>query len=44
MGKELVKSICGMCSVRCPIEVEVVDGKAEYIQGNPDAPGIMGSL
>jgi thiosulfate reductase/polysulfide reductase chain A len=33
-----------MCSVRCPIEVEVVDGKAEYIQGNPDAPGIMGSL
>ncbi|BDQ37121.1 thiosulfate reductase [Pseudodesulfovibrio nedwellii] len=44
MSKEYVKSICGMCSVRCPIEVEVVDGKAEYIQGNPDAPGIMGSL
>ncbi len=44
MAKEFVKSICGMCSVRCPIEVEVVDGKAEYIQGNPDAPGIMGSL
>jgi len=44
MGKKFVKSICGMCSVRCPIEVEVVDGKAEYIQGNPDAPGIMGSL
>lgn len=44
MGKEFVKSICGMCSVRCPIEVEVVNGRAEYIQGNPDAPGIMGSL
>jgi len=33
-----------MCTVRCPIQVEVVDGKVEYIQGNPKAPGIMGSL
>ncbi|NDV18304.1 molybdopterin-dependent oxidoreductase [Pseudodesulfovibrio sp. JC047] len=44
MKKEYVKSICGMCTVRCPIEVEVVDGKVEYIQGNPDASGIEGSL
>ncbi|MBI9079301.1 MAG: molybdopterin-dependent oxidoreductase [Pseudodesulfovibrio sp.] len=44
MSKEYVNSICGMCSVRCPIQVEVVDGKAEYIQGNPKAAGIMGSL
>ncbi len=44
MSKEYVNSICGMCSVRCPIQVEVVDGKAEYIQGNPKAPGLMGSL
>ncbi len=44
MSKEYVYSICGMCSVRCPIQVEVVDGKAEYVQGNPHAAGLMGSL
>ena len=44
MNKEYVNSVCGMCSVRCPIQVEVVDGKAEYIQGNPKAAGIMGAL
>jgi len=37
MSKEYVNSMCGMCSVRCPIQVEVVDGKAEYIQGSPKA-------
>jgi thiosulfate reductase/polysulfide reductase chain A len=44
MSKEYVYSVCGMCTVRCPIQVEVVDGKAEYIQGNPHAAGILGSL
>ena len=44
MSKEYVNSLCGMCSVRCPIQVEVVDGKAEYVQGNPKAAGIMGAL
>ncbi len=44
MSKTYVNSLCGMCSVRCPIQVEVVDGRAEYIQGNPKAAGIMGSL
>lgn len=44
MSKEYVNSICGMCTVRCPIRVEVVDGKAEYVQGNPAAAGIEGSL
>lgn len=41
MSKEYVNSICGMCSVRCPIKVEVVDGKAEYIEG---AKSLKGSL
>ncbi|WP_243545346.1 molybdopterin-dependent oxidoreductase [Pseudodesulfovibrio tunisiensis] len=44
MGKKKVYSICGMCSVRCPIEVEVENGKAVYIQGNSHAGGIEGSL
>ena len=44
MTKEHVYSICGMCTVRCPIQVEVEDGKVTYIQGNPHAGGIEGSL
>lgn len=41
MSKEYVNSICGMCTVRCPIKVEVVDGKATYIEG---AKSLNGSL
>ncbi|CZE47769.1 thiosulfate reductase PhsA [Campylobacter geochelonis] len=32
---KFVPSVCEMCSTRCPIEVEVVDGKCKIIQGNP---------
>lgn len=31
-----IYSMCGMCSVRCPIEVHVKDGKIVWIQGNPN--------
>ena len=41
MSKEYVNSMCGMCSVRCPIKVEVVDGKAEYIQGGKPLNGSL---
>ncbi|BDQ33455.1 molybdopterin-containing oxidoreductase family protein [Pseudodesulfovibrio portus] len=41
MTKEYVYSICGMCSVRCPIKVEVVDGKAEYIEGGVPLKGSL---
>jgi len=44
MNKEYVYSICGMCTVRCPIQAEVVDGRVEYIQGNPHAGGLELSL
>ncbi len=44
MGTKQVYSICGMCSVRCPIEVEVTDGRSTSIQGNPHAAGIEGAL
>ena len=33
-GKRTVYSICGMCSVRCPMEVTVEDGRATWLQGN----------
>ena len=36
-------TMCGMCAVRCPIEVTVRDGKPNWIQGNPNG-GIGTSL
>ena len=39
-----VYSLCGMCAVRCPIRVEVQDGKARWIEGNPHVAGIEGSM
>lgn len=42
--RQLVFSVCGMCSVRCPIQVEVVDGRVTWIEGNPYIPGMEGSL
>lgn len=42
--KRKVFSNCGMCSVRCPIQVEVEDGKVTWIEGNPYVPGMEGSL
>jgi len=42
--KESVFSICGMCTVRCPIQVEVEDGVVKWIEGNPNDPGMAGRL
>ncbi len=42
--KTSVFSNCGMCSVRCPIKVEVTDGRVTWIEGNPYVPGMEGSL
>ena len=44
MSKDQVYSICGMCTVRCPIMTEVENGEVSFIQGNPHASGIEGSL
>jgi len=41
---ESVFSICGMCTVRCPIQVEVEDGVVKWIEGNPQDPGMAGRL
>ena len=33
--KKTVYSICGMCTVRCPIRVEVENNEVTWIEGNP---------
>ena len=33
-GRRSVFSMCGMCATRCPIQVEVEDGRVTWIQGN----------
>lgn len=46
MGKveNKVYSLCFMCSVRCPIQVQVDHGRVQWVQGNPHVAGIDGSL
>jgi thiosulfate reductase / polysulfide reductase chain A len=44
MAGEKIFSVCGMCTVRCPIQVEVENGKITFLQGNPHASGIEGGL
>lgn len=41
--KHNVYSVCGMCTVRCPIMVEVRDGEPHWIQGNPHS-ALKGAL
>jgi thiosulfate reductase/polysulfide reductase chain A len=43
-GRRTVYSMCGMCSVRCPIEVSVMDGKVTWIQGNRHDAALGASL
>lgn len=42
--KETRYSICGMCAVRCPITVQVADGKPVWIEGNSNDAGMGRSL
>lgn len=44
MTRKKVFSICGMCTVRCPIMAEVENGNICFLQGNPHAPGIEGGI
>jgi len=43
-GRRKVYSLCGMCSVRCPMEVTVEDGRAVWLQGNAHDKAIGASL
>ncbi len=44
MTKSNVYSVCGMCSVRCPISVEIENGQVEFIGGNPHVPAMKGAV
>jgi thiosulfate reductase / polysulfide reductase chain A len=44
MPEKMIFSICGMCPVHCPVQVNVQNGECRFIQGNPHAPGINGGL
>lgn len=37
--KESIYSICGMCTVRCPIRVETENNRVTWIEGNPHLLG-----
>lgn len=43
-GRRTVYSLCGMCAVRCPIQVEVEDGQVVWLQGNPNDKAMGASL
>jgi len=43
-GKRTVYSMCGMCAVRCPMEVTVEDGKVTWLQGNRHDAALGASL
>ena len=43
-GKRTVYSMCGMCAVRCPMEVTVEDGRVRWLQGNTHDKAIGASL
>ncbi len=33
--RKTVYTLCGMCSIRCPIRCEVEDGRVVWVEGNP---------
>ncbi len=39
-----VFSVCGMCTVRCPIKVEVENGQIAFLQGNPHVAAMKGAV
>lgn len=44
MAKSSKFSVCGMCTVRCPIKVQVENGKVSFIEGNPHVPAMKGAV
>jgi len=44
LGRRSVYSLCGMCAVRCHIQVEVEDGRVIWLQGNPNDKTIGASM
>ncbi len=44
MAKSFVYSVCGMCTVRCPIKVHIQNGQVSFIEGNPHVPAMKGAV
>ncbi len=44
MAGRKIFSVCGMCTVRCPIQAEVTGDKIDFLQGNPNIAGLEGGL
>jgi thiosulfate reductase/polysulfide reductase chain A len=44
MTLKSVYSICGMCTVRCPIMAQVRNGQIAFLQGNPYVPAMKGAV
>jgi thiosulfate reductase/polysulfide reductase chain A len=44
MAKSSVFSVCGMCTVRCPIKVEIENGQVSFIEGNPHVPAMKNAV
>jgi thiosulfate reductase/polysulfide reductase chain A len=44
MAKSTAYSVCGMCTVRCPIKVTTQSGQVTFIEGNPHVPAMKGAV
>ncbi|MFZ7125346.1 MAG: molybdopterin-dependent oxidoreductase [Desulfobacterales bacterium] len=44
MSDQSVYSVCGMCTVRCPIMAEVENGHIAFLRGNPHVPAMKGAV
>ncbi|MCF8036218.1 MAG: molybdopterin-dependent oxidoreductase [Desulfobacteraceae bacterium] len=44
MSTQKIPTICGMCTVRCPMVAEVEDGSIKFLHGNSHADGMKSSL
>ena len=44
MTSKSTYSICGMCTVRCPIQVHSKNGQVTMIRGNPHVPAMKGAV
>jgi thiosulfate reductase/polysulfide reductase chain A len=44
MAKNEIYSICGMCTFRCPIAVEVDKGEIKFVRGNPHVAAMKGAV
>lgn len=44
MAVKKTYSICGMCTVRCPIMAETENGEIRFLRGNPNVPAMKGAV